>query len=138
MAKKLWVERNKDGSWDAFSDEGAHLKFGHGKGQFNPGDLMKVALAACGALSSQMTIENSLGEGKGAKIVVDGDSDPNANVYTAFHEQVVVDAQSAGIHGEDVEKLKDRVEKHIEKSCTVMHTYERATPVTMEIKVLTK
>lgn len=138
MAKKLWVERNKDGSWDAFSDEGAHIKFGHGKGQFNPGDLMKVALAACGALSSQMTIENSLGEGKGAKITVDGDYDREADGYTAFREQVVVDAQSAGIHGEDVEKLKDRVKKHIEKSCTVMHTYEVATPVTMDIKVLTK
>ena len=50
MGKRLWVERNKDGSWDAFSDDGAHLKFGKGKGQFTPGDLMKIALAACAAL----------------------------------------------------------------------------------------
>ena len=28
MGKRLWVERNKDGSWDAFSDDGAHIKFG--------------------------------------------------------------------------------------------------------------
>jgi uncharacterized OsmC-like protein len=138
MAKKLWVERNKDGSWDAFSNEGAHLKFGHGKGQFNPGDLMKVALAACAALSSQMTVENSLGEGKGATITVEGDADREANAYTAFREQVVVDARDAGIRGEDADKLKERVEKHIEKSCTVMHTYEQATPVSMDIKVLTK
>ena len=40
MGKRLWVERNKDGSWDAFSEDGAHLKFGHGKGLFTPGDLM--------------------------------------------------------------------------------------------------
>ena len=25
MGKRLWVERNKDGSWDAFSDDGAHI-----------------------------------------------------------------------------------------------------------------
>ena len=43
MGKRLWVERNKDGSWDAFSDDGAHIKFGKGKGQFSPGDLMKIA-----------------------------------------------------------------------------------------------
>ena len=46
MGKRLWVERNKDGSWDAFSDDGAHIKFGKGKGQFSPGDLMKIALAS--------------------------------------------------------------------------------------------
>ena len=65
MDKRLWVERNKDGSWDAFSDDGAHLKFGKGKGQFTPGDLMKIALAACAALSSRMAVENAVGEGKG-------------------------------------------------------------------------
>lgn len=67
MGKRLWVERNKDGSWDAFSEDGAHLKFGKGKGLFTPGDLMKVALAGCAALSSQFPVENTLGEGSGAK-----------------------------------------------------------------------
>ena len=73
MGKKLWVERNeKDGSWDAFSEDGAHIKFGKGKGLFTPGDLSKIALAACSALSSQFAIETALGEGQGASIVVDG------------------------------------------------------------------
>ena len=63
MGKRLWVERNKDGSWDAFSDDGAHIKFGKDRGQFTPGDLMKVALAGCAALSSQFAIEHTLGEG---------------------------------------------------------------------------
>ena len=76
MGKRLWVERNKDGSWDAFSDDGAHIKFGKDRGQFTPGDLMKVALDGCAALSSQFAIEHTLGEGKGAKIVVDGTYDP--------------------------------------------------------------
>ena len=69
MGKRLWVERNKDGSWDAFSEDGAHIKFGKGRGQFTPGDLMKIALAGCAALSSQFAVEHTLGEGKGAKIV---------------------------------------------------------------------
>lgn len=75
MGKRLWVERNKDGSWDAFGEDGAHIKFGKGRGQFTPGDLMKIALAGCAALSSQFAIEHTLGEGKGAKIVVDGTYD---------------------------------------------------------------
>ena len=74
MGKRLWVERNKDGSWDAFGEDGAHIKFGKGRGQFTPGDLMKIALAGCAALSSQFAIEHTLGEGKGAKIVVHGEA----------------------------------------------------------------
>ena len=46
MGKRLWVERNKDGSWDAFGEDGAHIKFGKGRGQFTPGDLMKIALVS--------------------------------------------------------------------------------------------
>ena len=92
MGKRLWVERNKDGSWDAFSDDGAHIKFGKGRGQFTPGDLMKVALAGCAALSSQFAVEHTLGEGKGAKIVVDGTYDADTDAYIGFDEQVVIDA----------------------------------------------
>ena len=105
MGKRLWVERNKDGSWDAFSDDGAHIKFGKDRGQFTPGDLMKVALAGCAALSSQFAIEHTLGEGKGAKIVVDGTYDPENDAYTGFEEQVVIDASDAGLSEEDADKL---------------------------------
>ena len=129
MGKRLWVERNKDGSWDAFSDDGAHIKFGKDRGQFTPGDLMKVAL------SSQFAIEHTLGEGKGAKIVVDGTYDPENDAYTGFEEQVVIDASDAGLSEEDADKLKERVTRHIDKGCTVKHTYVQETPVRMNVTV---
>ncbi|RBP97393.1 peroxiredoxin [Bifidobacterium aemilianum] len=135
MAKKVWVERNKDGSWDAFGDDGAHIKFGHGQGLFDPGDLMKLALAGCAALSSQVAVESTLGEGKGATISVDGTYDDELKGFASFKEQIELDASSAGLHNEDVEKFKERVQKHIERSCMVMHTYEHATPVSEEITV---
>ena len=56
-----------------------HLKFGKDRGQFTPGDLMKVALAGCAALSSQFAVEHTLGDGKGAKIVVDGTYDADTD-----------------------------------------------------------
>ena len=109
MGKRLWVERNKDGSWDAFGEDGAHIKFGKGRGQFTPGDLMKIALAGCAALSSQFAVEHTLGEGKGAKIVVDGTYDADNDAYIGFDEQVVIDATDAGLSDEDAAKLKERV-----------------------------
>ena len=135
MGKRLWVERNKDGSWDAFSEDGAHIKFGKGRGQFTPGDLMKIALAGCAALSSQFAVEHTLGEGKGAKIVVDGTAHANADSYIVFDEQVVIDASDAGLSDEDAEKFKERVTRHIDKGCTVKHTYVEKTPVRMNVTI---
>ena len=134
MGKRLWVERNKDGSWDAFSDDGAHIKFGKGRGVFTPGDLM-IALAGCAALSSQFAIEHTLGDGKGARIVVDGTYDADSDAYINFNEQVVVDATDAKLSEEDANKLKERVTRHIEKGCTVKHTYVQETPVRMDVTV---
>ena len=131
MGKRLWVERNKDGSWDAFSEDGAHIKFG----QFTPGDLMKIALAGCAALSSQFAVEHTLGEGKGAKIVVDGTYDADNDAYIGFDEQVVIDASDAGLSDEDAEKFKERVTRHIDKGCTVKHTYVEKTPVRMNVTI---
>lgn len=135
MGKRLWVERNRDGSWDAFSDDGAHIKFGRGRGVFTPGDLMKIALAGCAALSSQFAIEHTLGDGKGARIVVDGTYDADSDAYINFNEQVVVDATDAKLSEEDADKLKERVTRHIEKGCTVKHTYVQETPVRMDVTV---
>ncbi|KFI68401.1 OsmC family protein [Bifidobacterium magnum] len=135
MAKRIWVERNKDGSWDAFSDEGAHIKFGHDRGQFTPGDLMRVALAGCAGLSSQFAVETTLGEGKGAKIFVEGSYDPETDSYVSFDEHVVVDTLDSSLDAEDAQKLAKRIEAHIKKGCTVMHTYEQETPVRMDITV---
>lgn len=135
MGKRLWVERNKDGSWDAFSDDGAHIKFGKGRGVFTPGDLMKIALAGCAALSSQFAIEHTLGDGKGARIVVDGTYAADSDAYINFNEQVVVDATDAKLSEEDADKLKERVTRHIEKGCTVKHTYVQETPVRMDVTV---
>ncbi|MBT1167208.1 OsmC family protein [Bifidobacterium simiarum] len=135
MGKRIWVERNKDGSWDAFSEDGAHIKFGKGKGLFNPGDLMKVALAGCAALSSQFAIENALGEGKGAKIFVDGTPDQKNNAYSDFSEELHIDASGAGLRKAQVDDLKERVRRHVEKGCTVQHTYQRETPVDLTITI---
>ncbi|GGI14339.1 peroxiredoxin [Galliscardovia ingluviei] len=135
MAKKLWVERNKDGSWDARSEDGAHLKFGKGKGLFSPGELSMIALAACAALTSQFAVESATGEGNGAKVTIEGRYDPNTDSYLDFSEQIIVDALEAGLSPEDVAKLKERIRRHIDKACTVKHTYEQGAPCRMDITV---
>ena len=135
MGKRLWVERNKDGSWDAFGEDGAHIKFGKGRGQFTPGRPDEDRAGRLRRTVNQFAIEHTLGEGKGAKIVVDGTYDADNDAYIGFDEQVVIDATDAGLSDEDAAKLKERVTRHIDKGCTVKHTYVEKTPVRMDVTI---
>ena len=137
MARRIWVERLEDGSWIAKSEDGATLKFGKGEGQFSPVELMQIALAGCTALSSQYAVEHTIGEGKGARIVVNGTYDPEEGTYLRFQEDLTVDATSAkpALTSEDAQALKERMEKHISKGCTVKHTLERGAQVRVTVNI---
>ncbi|EIK76238.1 OsmC family protein [Gardnerella vaginalis] len=137
MTRRIWVERLEDGSWQAQSDDGATLKFGKGEGQFSPVELMQIALAGCTALSSQYAVEHALGEGKGARVLVNGTYDPEEGTYLRFQEDVTVDATSTkpALNDENAKELKERMERHINKGCTVKHTLERGAQVRVTVNV---
>lgn len=137
MTRRIWVERLEDGSWQAQSDDGATLKFGKGEGQFSPVELMQIALAGCTALSSQYAVEHALGEGKGARVLVNGTYDPEEGTYLRFQEYVTVDATSAkpALNDENAKELKERMERHINKGCTVKHTLERGAQVRVTVNI---
>ena len=131
MSRRIWVERLEDGSWIAKSEDGATLKFGKGEGQFSPVELMQTAL------SSQYAVEHAIGEGKGARVVVNGTYDPEEGTYLRFQEDLTVDATSAkpALTSEDAQALKERMEKHISKGCTVKHTLERGAQVRVTVNI---
>ncbi|RFD79949.1 peroxiredoxin [Gardnerella vaginalis] len=137
MSRRLWVERGEDGTWEAHSDDGASLKFGHGEGMFNPVELMQIALAGCTALSSQYAVEHAIGEGEGARVVVDGTYDAEEGTYLRFQEDVTVDATSVkpALSEEDANALKDRMERHIARGCTVKHTLEKGAAVRVNVTI---
>lgn len=137
MTRRIWVERLEDGSWQAQSDDGATLKFGKGEGQFSPVELMQIALAGCTALSSQYAVEHAFGEGKGARVLVNGTYDPEEGTYLRFQEDVTVDATNAkpALNDENAKELKERMERHINKGCTVKHTLERGAQVRVTVNV---
>ena len=137
MTRRIWVERLEDGSWQAQSDDGATLKLGKGGGQFSPVELMQIALAGCTALSSQYAVEHALGEGKGARVLVNGTYDPEEGTYLRFQEDVTVDATNAkpALNDENAKELKERMERHINKGCTVKHTLERGAQVRVTVNV---
>ncbi len=138
MAKNIRIEHNEDGSWRAFSPDGSEIRFGHAEGLFNPGDLMKIALAGCAALSSQSAIQRTLGTNDTTSITVDGEFDGDSNSYVSFQEHISVDASAADLSGEDVEKFEEQIRRHIDKACTVAHTYHRETPTELTVDIKSK
>ena len=98
---------------------------------------MQIALAGCTALSSQYAVEHALGEGKGARVLVNGTYDPEEGTYLRFQEDVTVDATNAkpALNDENAKELKERMERHINKGCTVKHTLERGAQVRVTVNV---
>lgn len=137
MADKLWVERNCDGTWQAHSSDNATIRIGKGEGMFNPGDLIKVALAACGGLSSEAAVKRLLGDGAKVRIDVSGDYDSDNDRYNSFSETVSLEGEDSKKPADDAEaaKVADRVSRHIAKDCTIAHTFRQATPVDIRIDV---
>ena len=137
MSRRLWVERGEDGIWEAHSDDGASLKFGRSEGMFTPVELLQIALAGCTALSSQYAVEHAVGEGAGARVVVNGTYDAEEGTYLRFQEDVTVDATSTkpALNEENAAALKERMERHISKGCTIKHTLEKGAAVSVNVTI---
>lgn len=137
MPRRIWVERDEDGTWKAKSDDGAVLSFGRGEGMFTPVELLQIALAGCTALSSQYAAEQAVGAGSGARVVVNGTYDAEEGTYLRFQEDVTLDATSAkpALSDDAAEALKQRMERHISKGCTVKHTLEKGAAVRVNVTI---
>ena len=88
MADKVWVTRNADGVWEAHNSDGASMQVGKGPGLFNPSDLLKVALAACGGFSSEAAMTRLLGDDAQVRIDAGGDYDSRAEGPAFFADDV--------------------------------------------------
>lgn len=137
MPRRIWVERDEDGTWKAKSDDGAVLSFGRGDGMFTPVELLQIALAGCTALSSQYAAEQAVGAGSGARVVVNGTYDAEEGTYLRFQEDVTLDATCAkpALSDDVAEALKQRMERHISKGCTVKHTLEKGAAVRVNVTI---
>lgn len=104
------------------------------EGVFTPGELMKIALAACSGLSSDQPLRRRLGDGYQATIRVSGDADRDQERYPLLAEVLEVDL--SGLGDEEKARLLTVVERAIDQVCTVGRTLKTGTEVTFEVKQL--
>jgi uncharacterized OsmC-like protein len=130
----LWVERTGVRRYTGHSSRGAEVLIGSEdvEGVFTPGELMKIALAACSGMSSDQPLRRRLGDDYPATIRVSGPADREQERYPLLEESLEVDL--SGLSDDEVARLLTVVERAIDQVCTVGRTLKSGTKVTFETK----
>jgi uncharacterized OsmC-like protein len=130
---ELWVERTGVRRYTGHSSRGAEVFVGNEdvEGVFTPGELMKIALAACTGMSSDQPLRHRLGDDYTATIRASGPADRDQERYPLLEERLEVDL--SGLAEEQISRLLTVVERAVDQVCTVGRTLKSGTKVTFEI-----
>lgn len=131
---ELWVQRVGTRRYTGHSDRGARVEIGSQdvEGVFTPGELLKIALAACTGMSSDLPLSRRLGADYDATIRVSGDADRDNEVYPKLDE--VLELDLSDLDADAAERLLLVVERAVDKVCTVGRTLKRGTDVTLTVE----
>jgi uncharacterized OsmC-like protein len=130
---QLWVERTGTRRYTGHSSRGAQVFVGSEDvdGVFTPGELLKVALAACSGMASDQPLAHRLGADYRAVVRVSGAADRDQERYPLLKETLELDL--SGLSADDKERLLVVVNRAIDLVCTVGRTLKSGTTVTFEV-----
>ncbi len=130
---ELWVERTGTRRYTGHSSRGAQVLIGSEDvaGVFTPGELLKIALAACSGMSSDHPLAHRLGDDYKAVVRVSGAADREQERYPLLEETLELDL--SGLSEEDKKRLLVVVNRAVDTVCTVGRTLKSGTKVTFEV-----
>ena len=130
---QLWVERTGTRRYTGLSSRGAQVLVGSEDvdGVFTPGELLKIALAACSGMSSDQPLARRLGDDYTAVVRVSGAADRDPEIYPLLAETLELDL--SGVSEDEKERLLVVVSRAIDLVCTVGRTLKQGTTVTFEV-----
>ncbi|BBX17497.1 hypothetical protein CRI77_18460 [Mycolicibacterium duvalii] len=131
---ELWVERTGVRRYTGRSSRGAEVLVGSEsvEGVFTPGELLKIALAACSGMASDHPLRRRLGEDYRATVRVAGAADREQERYPHIDEVLELDLSS--LDPQERARLLTVVERAVDQVCTVGRTLKSGTEVTFEVK----
>ena len=132
-APRLIAERTEPGIYVATNDRGGRVRIGApgARHAFTPGELLQLAVASCSAISAEANLVHHLGEDFAASLEVGAVKDDGENHYSQVRTSFA--PTTAGLEPERVEKLVGRLERAIERLCTVGRTLEHGADYQLEI-----
>lgn len=129
----LWVERTGVRRYTGHSSRGAEVLVGSEDvdGVFTPGELMKIALAACSGMSSDQPLARRLGDDYQAILRVSGDADRDQERYPLLEETLEIDL--SGLDDAEKTRVLTVVQRAVDQVCTVGRTLKSGTKVDFEV-----
>ena len=130
---ELWVERTGVRRYTGRSSRGAQVLIGSEDvdGVFTPGELLKIALAACSGMASDHPVARRLGDDYPATIRVSGDADRDQERYPLLEESLELDLSS--LDDTDKARVLTIVQRAVDQVCTVGRTLTSGTEVKFEV-----
>src|SRR6195952_3166967 len=130
---ELWVDRTGTRRYTGHSSRGAQVLVGSEDvdGVFTPGELMKIALAACSGMSSDQPLARRLGDDYRAVVKGSGTADRDQERYSLLEGKLELDL--SGLTAEEKERLFVVVNRAVDLVCTVGRTLKSGTDVTFEV-----
>lgn len=130
---QLWVERTGERRYVGRSSRGAEVLVGSEdvEGVFTPGELLKIALAACSGMASDAPLRRRLGDDYRTTIRVSGPPDRDQERYPLLEEHMELDL--SGLSEREAARVLTVVERAIDQVCTVGRTLKAGTKVTFEV-----
>ncbi|HTX96089.1 MAG TPA: OsmC family protein [Mycobacterium sp.] len=130
---QLWVKRTGSRRYTGYSSRGAQVLVGSEDvdGVFTPGELLKIALAACSGMSSDLPLARRLGDDYRAVIKVSGAADREQERYPLLEETLELDLSA--LPSDEKERLLVVVNRAIEQVCTVGRTLKSGTQINFEV-----
>jgi uncharacterized OsmC-like protein len=130
---ELWVERTGTRRYTGHSSRGAEVLVGSEdvEGVFTPGELMKIALAACSGMSSDHPLARRLGDDYRATVRVSGDADREQEVYPLLEEKLEIDL--SGLDADEKARVFTVVRRAVDQVCTVGRTLKAGTEVDFRV-----
>ena len=130
---ELWVERTGSRRYTGYSSRGAQVLVGSEdvEGVFTPGELLKIALAACSGMASDQPLARRLGDDYKAMVKVSGAADREQERYPLLEETLELDL--SGLSDQEKERVGVVVNRAIDLVCTVGRTLKSGTTVNFEV-----
>lgn len=131
---ELWVDRTGTRRYVGHSSRGAEVQIGSAdvEGVFTPGELLKIALAACSGMASDHPIARRLGDAYRVRIRVSGPADRDQERYPRLEESMELDL--SGLSDADAERVHVVANRAIDQVCTVGRTLKAGAEIVFEIE----
>jgi uncharacterized OsmC-like protein len=130
---RLWVERAGHRDYVGHNSRGASVHVGSvgDEGAFSPGELLKIAAAACVGLTGDHALSRRLGDDVAVTVEVGGPTDEREDRYPAIAERLVINL--TGLTDDERDRLLVVLRRAIDEHCTVGRTLEAGAAVTLTI-----